>query len=310
MSTILVIEDSEGQRAEVRAALEASGLFERVLEANDGIQGLKLLLSASPDLVLCDLEMPGLDGEKLLRMSQSGSREEVGAPFLVLTAVTDPERRARLLEQGASDAITKPFHTADLIARIGLHLKLVSAQRELLSKNEELRQLSRTDPLTGLPNRRALDEVLDAELRRSERYQVPFAVAIADIDRFKSVNDEHGHPVGDRVLVEVSRTLKGIVRETDCGGRFGGEEFLAILGNNDAAGAKVFAERLRVAVESIKVPLDSGETLTTSISIGVADWQPGAPGMLEIVERADEALYRAKESGRNRVCEAEPLSAE
>ena len=149
MSTILIIEDSEGQRAEVRAALEASGLFDRVLKANDGIQGLKLLFSASPDLVLFDLEMPGLDGEKLLRMSQSCATGEGGPPFLVLTAVTDPERRARLLPQGASDAITKPFHTADLIARIGLHLKLVSAQRELVSKNEELRRLSLTDPLTA-----------------------------------------------------------------------------------------------------------------------------------------------------------------
>jgi len=306
LSTILVIEDSEGQRAEVRAALESSGLFERVLEADDGIQGLKLLLSATPDLVLCDLEMPGLDGEKLLRMSQSGPGGEGGPPFLVLTAVTDPERRARLLEQGASDAITKPFHTADLIARIGLHLKLVRAQRELMEKNEALRRLSRTDALTGLPNRRALDEVLGAEFKRSERYQVPFAVAIADIDRFKSVNDEHGHPIGDRVLAEVGRTMKEIVRETDCGGRFGGEEFLAILGNNDVEGAKVFAERLRGAVEGIKVELPSGETLMTTISIGVADWHPGTAGMDTIVERADEALYRAKETGRNRVCVAEP----
>ena len=139
---------------------------------------------------------------------------------------------------------------------------------------------------------------------------MPFAVAIADIDHFKSVNDAHGHRIGERVLTEIGRTLKGIVRETDSGGRLGGEEFLAILGNNDVEGAKVFAERLRAAVEGIRVQLDIGETLTTTISIGVADWQPGAAGMGEVVERADEALYLAKESGRNRVCVAEPLGAD
>ncbi len=302
MSTILVIEDSDGQRAEVRSALEACGLFDRVLEADDGIQGLKLLLSGEPDLVLCDVEMPGLDGEKLLRMAGSAGGVGRGVPFLVLTAITDPVRRARLLERGASDAITKPFHTADLVARVSLHLKLVQAQRELVEKNEALARLSRTDALTGLPNRRELDEVLEREFRRSLRYEVPFAVAIADIDRFKSVNDEHGHPVGDSLLVEIARATRTVVRETDCGGRFGGEEFLAILGNNDVQGACVFADRWREVVASAKVALPSGRSLGATISIGVAAWTPDRCSAAEILERADAALYLAKETGRNRVC--------
>ena len=302
MSTILVIEDSDGQRAEVRAALEASGLFERVLEANDGIQGLKLLLSGEPDLVLCDLEMPGLDGEKLLRMAGAAGGEGRVVPFLVLTANTDLERRARLLERGASDAITKPYHTADLIARVGLHLKLVRAQQELVEKNEELSRLSRTDALTGLPNRRELDEVLEREFRRSTRYETPFAVAMADIDRFKAVNDEHGHAVGDAVLIEVARSMRRVVRETDCGGRFGGEEFLAILGNNDVAGARIFAERWRGQVEALQVELPGGGTVGATVSIGIAAWTPERRSAAEILERADSALYLAKETGRNRVC--------
>jgi len=302
VSTILVIEDSDGQRAEVRAALESCGLFDRVLEANDGIQGLKLLLSEEPDLVLCDLEMPRLDGDKLLRMACGSGSDSPMMPFLVLTAVTDPERRARLLECGASDVITKPFHTADLIARIGLHLKLVRAQQELLEKNADLARLSRTDPLTALPNRRAVDEVLEHEFHRSVRYEAPFAVAMADVDRFKSVNDEHGHAVGDAVLVEVARTMHEIVRESDCGARYGGEEFIAVLGNNGLDGAEIFAERWRQAVESIKVTLANGETIGTSISIGIAAWTPARGSAREIVERADAALYMAKETGRNRVC--------
>lgn len=302
MATILVIEDSDGQRAEICAALDTSGLFDRVVEAHNGIEGLKLLLSVHPDLVLCDLEMPGLDGEKLLRMSRGAGRSGEDVPFLVLTAVRDPARRARLLQDGASDTITKPFHTADLIARLALHLKLLCAQRELTEKNLELERLSRTDPLTGLANRRELNRVLDVEFKRSRRYGLSFAVAIADIDFFKSVNDEHGHPVGDLVLKRVADSMREIVRETDCGGRFGGEEFLAILGTNDDEGARVFAERWRRAVEGIKVELDGGETVTVTISIGIASWDPKYLSTQPMIEMADAALYRAKESGRNRVC--------
>ena len=302
VSTILVIEDSEGQRAEVCAALESSGLFDRVIEADDGIEGLKLFLSASPDLVLCNLEMPGLDGEKLLRMKRGLGGAKSATPFLVLTAVTDPERRARLLQMGASDAITKPFHTADLIARVALHLELRRAQQNLIEKNRELERLSRADGLTSLANRRHLNETLVAEIKRSRRYKLPFSIAIADIDLFKSVNDEHGHLAGDAVLIAVADTMREIIRETDCAGRFGGEEFLAILRNNDCAGAQIFAERWRRVVEGTKVELERGGTVSVTISVGVACWNPEIESPEAMIHWADKALYRAKESGRNRVC--------
>jgi diguanylate cyclase (GGDEF)-like protein len=302
VATILVIEDSDGQRAEICAALDTSGLFDHVIEAHNGIEGLKLLLSSHPDLVLCDLEMPGLDGEKLLRMSKGAGHSGEDVPFLVLTAVMDPVRRARLLQEGASDTITKPFHTADLIARIALHLKLLYAQRELLEKNVELERLCRTDALTGLANRRELGRVLEAEFKRSRRYGVSFAVAMADIDFFKRINDEHGHPAGDLVLTKVADTMRDIVRETDCGGRFGGEEFLAILGTNDVEGARVFAERWRLAVEHMKVELSGEKTVGVTISIGIASWDPKFLSPQPMVEMADAALYRAKAAGRNQVC--------
>ena len=301
MASILVIDDSERQRAEVRAVLESSRLFDRVIEASDGIEGLKLFLSESPDLVLCDLEMPGLDGEKLLRMRQGAGDAERDVPFIVLTAVTDPLRRARLLEQGASDTITKPFHAADLNARLRLHLKLVQTQNELILKNHELERLSRTDSLTGIANRRHLEEMLSAEFKRSCRHKIPFSVVMADIDFFKQVNDEHGHPTGDAVLTRVAETMQHMVRETDLAGRFGGEEFLAILGNNDCAGAAIFAERLRQAIESMTVELQGGATVSITISIGLACWTPDLSCPQPIIRWADEALYHAKASGRNRV---------
>jgi diguanylate cyclase (GGDEF)-like protein len=302
VASILVIEDSEGQRAEVRAALEESGLFEHVLEASDGIRGLKLMLSESVDLVICDLEMPGIDGEKLLRMKPSASGGEVPIPFLVLTAMIDPERRARLLREGASDAISKPFHAADLIARVGLHLDLVRTQRELLAKNRELERLSNTDPLTGLPNRRRLDEAILAELARSRRTGLPFAVVLIDIDEFKQVNDRHGHGVGDAVLNRVADALTSVTRETDCSGRFGGDEFLAVLDHNDAAGAEVYAERLRQSVSESKIALEGGHEVSVTLSIGIAEWQPEVETPERLIARADEALYAAKASGRDCVC--------
>lgn len=134
--------------------------------------------------------------------------------------------------------------------RADLQLKRVRAQRDLLEQNEELKRLARTDALTGLANRRKLDERLLAEFRRSARFGTPFAIAMADIDRFKSVNDEYGHLVGGVIIsggAGRGGAMKEIVCETDCAGRYGGEEFLAILGNNGEYGGRAFAERWRSA---------------------------------------------------------------
>jgi diguanylate cyclase (GGDEF)-like protein len=302
MATLLVIEDSAGQRAEIRAALEGSAAFDRILEAEDGLQGLKLMLSEPVDVVLCDLELPGLDGEKLLRMRSAARGAEV--PFLFLSAVTDYDRRARLLRGGASDSICKPFHPADLMARLELHLKIVRLQRELMSKNKLLEQLSTTDALTGLRNRRYLAEVLSVEFLRAKRYQTPLAVVMADLDHFKTVNDRFGHATGDSVLEAVGALLKRRLRGSDHGGRYGGEEFLMVLANADADGARVFAERLRQEVESTEIAAESGASVRVTLSLGIAALGPEHQTPGDLVAQADEALYRAKQAGRNRVMSA------
>ena len=243
MATLLVIEDSAGQRAEIRAALERSAAFDRILEAEDGLQGLKLLLSEPVDVVLCDLE---------------------------------------------------------------LHLKLVRLQRELLSKNKLLEQLSTTDPLTGLRNRRYLAEVLSVEFLRAKRYRTPRSVVMADIDHFKHVNDRHGHATGDSVLESVGAILKRRLRGSDHGGRYGGEEFLMVLANADADGASIFAERLRQDVEGAQLGGESGVAIRVTLSLGVATLAPHHETPGDLVSQADEALYRAKEAGRNRTAQAEP----
>jgi len=300
MATILVIEDSDVQRAEIRRALEPAGLFERILEAADGLAGLKLLLAENVDVVLCDLEMPGLDGEKLLRVRDS--RSNAGEiPFLFLTASADTERKVRLLEDGACDTVTKPCHPAELVARLRLHLKIKRLESELRDKNQMLAKESMTDAVTGLRSRRYVSEVLAIEVLRARRYRLPLAVLMADLDHFKRVNDRFGHPVGDAVLRRVSDLLRGLLRATDVAGRFGGEEFLVILPQTDRDGARTLAERWRQSLELASLEAPDGKRIRTTVSVGVAEFSAQMERPDDLVRAADEALYSAKASGRNRV---------
>jgi len=309
VATLLMIEDSPGQRAEIRRALEPVGLFQRILESGDGLQGLKLLLAERPELVLCDVEMPGLDGERLLQVKES--RPEVrDVPLLFLTADPDLDRRARLLEQGASDLIAKPFHPSELVARLRLHLNLKRLQDELREKNEALSRLSTTDSLTGLRNRRYVDEVLAIEVLRAQRYGSPLSVLMADLDHFKEVNDAHGHLVGDEVLRRVADLLRQNLRVTDVGGRYGGEEFIVIMAQNPVEGARLLAERWREAVAEARFEVVPAGALEVTLSVGVAGYDRDKHhSAVDVVAAADAALYRAKQAGRNRVAVCAPSSA-
>jgi diguanylate cyclase (GGDEF)-like protein len=307
MATILIIDDSDAHRTQIRAAVDASGLFDRVLEATDGLRGLKMLLGEAVDVVLCDLEMPGLDGEKLLRVKNSRP-DSTNVPFLFLTASTSVKRKARLLEGGACDAIAKPFHPTDLVARLRLHLKVKRLQDELMVKNATLARLSTIDALTGLRTRRYVSDVLAIEFLRARRYGTPLAVFMADLDNFKAVNDEYGHPGGDAVLRAVSEQLLSTLRATDVAGRFGGEELLAVLPQNTAQGAAVVAERWRADMENTAFVAPDGRLISATISIGVADHRGSFEGPDDLIAAADKVLYVAKQKGRNRteVCEEEP----
>ena len=300
MATILLIDDSDVHRAEIRAAIEAAGDFDRVLEAADGLRGLKLLLAEPIDVVICDLEMPGLDGDKLLlaRSSHPGASNVL---FVFLTASQDMGRRARLLEDGACDAITKPFHPMDLIARLRLHLKVKRLQDELVVKNATLARLTTVDELTGLRSRRYVSEVLSIEFQRARRYGTPLSLVMADLDHFKRVNDEYGHPGGDVVLQGVSELLVRSLRATDVAGRYGGEELLVVLPQNRCEGALVMAERWRASVEHAEFRAADGRTIRAQISIGVADYTKDLTRADDLIAAADKALYSAKQNGRNRV---------
>jgi diguanylate cyclase (GGDEF)-like protein len=301
MASVLIIDDSAAVRAEVRAVLEGSGRYERVLEARDGLEGLRLLIAEPPDAVICDLEMPGLDGEKLLVAQRARDGGEA-LPFLFLTAQRDPERLARLLRAGASDWIQKPFHPAELLARLDLQVRMRRLQAELREKNATLARLSTTDPVTLLRTRRYVTDFLAFEVMRAHRYHAPLSVVMADLDHFKRVNDAHGHRAGDQVLRATADTLRATLRSTDVAGRYGGEEFLLVLPQTDLAGAERLAQRVCEAIEHGAVDVGGQEPVRVTISAGVASLDAAIDGVDRLVEAADVSLYRAKEAGRNRVC--------
>lgn len=298
MATLLLIDDSATHRGRIRQILAESGIFDRILEATDGVEGLKRLLNESVDLVLCDLEMPGFDGEKLLHIKRAspGSRE---IPFVFLTGCKDRDRCAQLLELGAHDLIEKPCHPPELAARLKVHLRTKRLHDELIQKKEAMARLSTTDPVTGLRTRRFVCDSLAIELLRSRRYHTPLSIVMADLDHFKQVNDVHGHLAGDLVLQGVSSLLLEQVRATDVAGRFGGEEILIVLAHNDAAGASVLAERWRMRVQEAAFESAKGAVIRVQISLGIAQLDPTMTTADQLLARADEALYRAKSDGRN-----------
>jgi two-component system cell cycle response regulator len=304
LATLLLIDDSASQRSETIAALAGARLFGRVLEASDGAEGLKLLLGEDVDLVVCDLEMPGFDGEKLLHIKCASPRTRA-IPFVMLTACSDRGRRARLLELGAHDLVDKPAHAAELCARLKLHLRTKRLQDELLQKNELMARLSTTDPVTGLRTRRFVCEALSIEYLRARRYKTPLAIAMADLDHFKRVNDEHGHLAGDVVLQGVAGLLLQQLRATDCAGRYGGEEILLVTSQSDARAASVLAERWRAQVEAAVFDSGRGAQVRVRLSLGVAQLDEAMRTPDDLIARADEALYRAKAEGRNRLVVAD-----
>ena len=271
-----------------------------MLEASDGVRGLRLLLGEKVEVVLCDLEMPGIDGEKLLRM-KARSPGGANVPFLFLTAHADADCKARLLESGACDALQKPFHPAELVARLRLHLQIKRLQDELLQKNEKLAWLSTVDPLTQLRSRRYGVEFLTIEFLRARRYGNALSSIMIDVDHFKRVNDQYGHATGDDVLRGVAQHVRANLRATDVGARWGGEELLLVLPQNNVAGARILAERLRESVAAARFTPPGDAEFGVTISVGVAEYEERFDTPEVLVAAADEALYKAKHGGRNRV---------
>ncbi len=297
-TNILVIEDSTTLRREIIQTLQDHSLATNYHEAGDGLEGLKILLGVKMDLVLCDVEMPLLDGFKFLAMVRA--REELrDIPVLLLTGKGDIPSKVRGLEQGASDYITKPFDASELVARAKLHLKMKKLQDELRRANEILLEMSNTDHLTGLYNRRYLMEVLDREFLRTTRKGSFLSFLIIDLDHFKDINDKYGHQEGDVVLTHAATVFRDQLRCYDTPIRFGGDEFVAVLPETSLSDAMTVAERIRKALDETTF---SGklEKLKITASLGFAVYPGvGVETVEDLIREADNSLYRAKAKGRN-----------
>jgi two-component system cell cycle response regulator len=302
---ILVVDDHEDNIELLRARLEARGY--EVEGASDGQAALDAVKRVCPDLILLDVMMPKMDGIEVVRRLKANA-DLPFIPVIMQTALDSTENKVEGLDAGADDYITKPINFAELEARVNSLLRIKSLQsdlaareRELSELNDKLRTISLTDGLTGVENRRSLEERLHEMWQHSVRLHEPIALIICDIDKFKSVNDNYGHQAGDSVLKEFAQLLKAEKREIDRVGRYGGEEFLLILSGTVLDAAVTFAERLRETVEGHTFSY-AGGTLRRTMSCGVAaSPHPRVKDQEALLRAADDALYVAKETGRNRV---------
>jgi len=268
-----------------------------VLEASDGETALRMAQDEIPSVLLMAREMEGLDGMAVLDALRADIRT-ADMPIVFVTGHTDARDLAEGLERGAHDSVRKPVDPVELVARIRTALRLRALHDELAHRNAELEQLARTDVLTGLSNRRHADDVLRATIASSRRHNRDMSAVQVDIDRFKSVNDVHGHAAGDAVLREVAVRLTAGLREEDVAARWGGEEFLLLL--PDSPDATVVCERLRASISDRPINVHGLLELYVSASFGWAPWTGEETGEA-LVGRADVALYAAKADGRNRV---------
>jgi diguanylate cyclase (GGDEF)-like protein len=302
---VLIVDDHEDNIELLRARLEAWGFATE--SAGDGQEALNRIEQSPPDLILLDVMMPNIDGIEVARRVK-GNRSLPFIPIIMQTALDATEDKVEGLEAGADDYITKPIDFAELKARLNSMLRIKRLQdaleereRQLLEANERLRHMSQTDALTGLDNRRHLEERIDEMFEHARRLTEPFACVMCDLDRFKSVNDTHGHQAGDAVLKQFARILRHEAREIDRVGRYGGEEFMLLLPGTVLDAAVTFAERVRKEVEGHTFTFDGTQVCRTA-SFGVSAWpHPRVGNCDELVRAADDALYVAKETGRNRV---------
>lgn len=296
---ILIADDSIVSRHLLEATLRKWGY--EVMVACDGAEALELLQREdAPALIILDWMMPGMTGVEVCRRIRQRGRE----PYIYILLLTSKSQKEDLIEgmdAGADDYITKPFDESELQVRLRAGRRLVDLQAELLKAREELREQATRDSLTGLRNRSAILNELTRELARAQRESRPLGVVIVDLDHFKRVNDTYGHLAGDQVLREAARLMQNGIRQYDSIGRYGGEEFLILFPGCYEGDSYAQAERLRKQIGAADTRVNE-ILLRITASFGVTTALPGQNWTAEaLIRKADEALYVAKNSGRNRV---------
>jgi two-component system, cell cycle response regulator len=300
---ILVADDEPVNLALIKRRLEWEEY--EIHTAEDGGQAVEVARRVLPDLVILDVMMPVLDGLQACRLLKEDAATR-DIPVIFLSALDDTDTKVSGLALGADDYISKPFRVEELLARVAVAIRL-KRERDRLRENAEdalrraeaAREMSMTDALTGLLNRYGLHRALQREHSEARRYARPLACLLLDIDFFKTINDKYGHAAGDAALMQTGRVLTQSVRGSDVVCRYGGEEFLILAPETNLEGATALAEKIRIAVSS-RVFGDGERVFTLTLSVGAAELRSDESGN-DMIARADEALYQAKQAGRNRV---------
>lgn len=297
---LLLVEDEPTQRMLVVRQLRKAGY--QVDEARDGDEALAKALSGTYQILITDWDLPGIDGPTLCSRIRAAKLEHY-LYILVLTTHGSIASIVAGLEAGADDYMHKPAHAAELLARLKAGRRIIELERSLQEAQAQLKILSITDPLLGTYNRRYLMEELVREVTRSRCHQYPLTALMADLDRFKLVNDQHGHHCGDQVLQGFTRLMRARLRKNDWIARSGGEEFVIVLPETDPVGAAIIAEKLRAACAETSFATAAGPlSLTASFGVAALDSAgDNTQATMSLLQRADAALYESKHAGRNRV---------
>jgi len=295
---ILVVDDSPIYRKLVEQSLAKEP--HSILFAKNGREALEVFAAHQPALVITDWTMPDISGLELCQRIRRDFQQQY-VYLILITSNTNKQQVIEGLAAGADDYLTKPFHSGELVARVGVGRRIIELHRQVQAKNRQLEELALTDPLTGLPNRRAIDIWANHQISAAARHDFSLWVVLVDLDHFKRINDSYGHDAGDTVLKRLSELLKSNTRQSNMCGRLGGEEFLLVLTHADKEQATIAVDRIRkrFEVEEFKF---GDEMTTVTASFGVAGFRGSRPPAFNtLVTRADAALYAAKNKGRNRV---------
>jgi len=295
---VLVVDDSPFSRKLLEHAL--SGDSYSLLFAEDGNGALQLFKEHRPAIVITDWMLPDSTGPELCQRIRTESPDSY-TYIILLTSMTEKEDIVKGLSSEADDYLTKPFDRGELLARIGVGRRMIDLHREIDAKNKQLEEMAHTDPLTGLPNRRAIEEWANRQLRGAARHGYSLWAIHVDLDCFKNINDGYGHDAGDQVLRGIARILKEHTRASDISGRMGGDEFLLVVTHVEKKHIPLTVERLREKIASQKFCFGS-ENISVTASFGVCGFQgKEPPEFSKLVQQADKALYGAKRAGRNQV---------
>lgn len=299
--TILIVDDT---KINIDILIELLDDTYDVIVSLGAKRALEIVEETAVDIILLDILMPDINGYDVCRILKTKDSTK-NIPVIFITANTDEESIDLAYQVGGIDYITKPFKALELLARVKTQLNMQSLLEELEESHNELKLLASQDHMTKLYNRRYFEDISVSILDLAKRNKKYFSVLMLDIDKFKNINDTYGHQIGDEVIIALANVLKSTNRKSDITCRFGGEEFLILLPETDINGAYIIGEKLRKLVEELTLKVEDQE-ITFTISAGVSQIDLENENDLEsIIQRSDEGLYKAKESGRNMVCKIE-----